>query len=246
MKTIVTAVLAVLAALPLSQLLAAQTFEHSGQPPQLIELYTSEGCSSCPPADERISRLLKHPDLWSGVVPVTFHVDYWDYLGWGDRFAKASYSARQRQLKRDGQLRAVYTPGWVVDGREWRGFFRGRPLPEPAARDGGRLSAELSGTSVRVAYQPQSTPEGRMTAHLVVLGFDYETRVERGENRGKVLEHQFVVLEKQQAEGAGSWQFRLPQTLTNIHNGQRRAMVFWISESGRPQPLQVVGGWLER
>ncbi len=232
---------------------AGQRFETAGQPPLLVELYTSQGCSSCPPADQRVGALLERTDLWTGVVPMAFHVDYWDYLGWRDRFAQQAFSERQRQLKRQDQLRAVYTPGWVVDGLEWRGFFRGQPLPSAQPRDGGRLVADRTGSRVRVRYQPAGEHDGQpagnldgaMMAHLAVLGFDYQTAVEDGENRGLMLQHQFVVLDKQTANGDRDWLFTLPAPVSATAAGQRRAMVLWVTREGQPQPLQVVAGWLQ-
>ncbi|MCB1738986.1 MAG: DUF1223 domain-containing protein, partial [Gammaproteobacteria bacterium] len=95
----------------------------------LLELFTSEGCSSCPPADRWLSGLIDDPRLWRELVPVAFHVDYWDYLGWPDRFASREFSRRQRDHARSGGLSQVYTPGVVLNGAEWRGWHRGRPLP---------------------------------------------------------------------------------------------------------------------
>ena len=87
----------------------------------LVELYTSEGCSSCPRADRWISHFVDSSDLWQRVVPLSFHVDYWDYLGWKDRFSKPEFSKRQRNHKKTGNVPAVYTPGTLVNGKEWRG-----------------------------------------------------------------------------------------------------------------------------
>jgi len=78
----------------------------------LVELYTSQGCSSCPPADEWLNTLKDKPGLWSKFVPVAFHVDYWDYLGWKDSFSKKEYSSRQRLHRKQGNVKVVYTPGF--------------------------------------------------------------------------------------------------------------------------------------
>src|SRR6266581_5068954 len=75
----------------------ATTFESGEARTMLVELFTSEGCSSCPPADAWISQLKESPDLWKKIVPVAFHVDYWNNLGWRDRFAKPEFTARQRR-----------------------------------------------------------------------------------------------------------------------------------------------------
>ncbi|MGB0866623.1 MAG: DUF1223 domain-containing protein, partial [Granulosicoccaceae bacterium] len=113
---------------------AEQSFESSVEQVQLIELYTSEGCSSCPPADKHLSRLMSDEGLWRERIPLAFHVDYWDYIGWEDPFAQRQFSNRQRTHQITGAVRSIYTPGWVVDGKEWRGFFARRGLPGESNR----------------------------------------------------------------------------------------------------------------
>ncbi|OMH39137.1 DUF1223 domain-containing protein [Motiliproteus sp. MSK22-1] len=256
MARILAALISVLLATQASWVQAEQLFESKGQPPLLVELYTSEGCSSCPPADQKAGQLLSRKDLWTGIVPVVFHVDYWDYLGWKDQFAQPAFSARQRQLKRDGQLRAVYTPGWVVDGNEWRGFFRGRAIPDAVARDGGQLSVERQGRRLTVDYLPPAGTDKPLVAYMTVMGFDYITEVKRGENRGLDLSHQFVVLNKQEmkedslestdSDNKKQWKFDMPEVLfSGEDKNRRKAMALWVSEAGNSKPLQVVGGWLE-
>ena len=86
----------------------------------LLELYTSEGCSSCPLADRWVSSLKDDPKLWKEFIPLSFHVDYWDYIGWKDRFASPAYSRRQKQYAQQGAVSTVYTPGFLNNGQEWR------------------------------------------------------------------------------------------------------------------------------
>jgi len=93
-------------------------FESVSPGPRVIELYTSEGCSSCPPADRWLAALASQPQLWARYVPLAFHVDYWDALGWPDRFASRRHTARQRAYARNGRLSQVYTPAFVVGGNE--------------------------------------------------------------------------------------------------------------------------------
>jgi hypothetical protein len=97
---------------------------------QLIEFYTSEGCSSCPLADNFLTRFLDDPTLWRSRIPIARHVDYWDYIGWQDRFASTENSARQRLHAHQGNVSQVYTPGFIVSGEEWRSWFLGdRTIP---------------------------------------------------------------------------------------------------------------------
>ena len=84
----------------------------------LVELYTSEGCSSCPPAEAWMGRLKDAPDLWKGFVPVAFHVDYWNSLGWKDRWSSPEFTERQRAYAEAWKSESVYTPCFVVNGKE--------------------------------------------------------------------------------------------------------------------------------
>src|ERR1700740_1356972 len=85
-----------------------------------VELFTSEGCSSCPPAEQTLSKLTTHPSLWKTFVPVAFHVNYWDNLGWKDRWASIEFTQRQRTYASDWRSDTVYTPEFVLNGREWQ------------------------------------------------------------------------------------------------------------------------------
>lgn len=78
----------------------------------IVELFTSQGCSSCPPAEKVMNTLKDHPQLWKNLIPMAFHVDYWDYIGWQDPFAQKTFSKRQRWHKKIGNVRSVYTP-WL-------------------------------------------------------------------------------------------------------------------------------------
>ena len=114
-------------------------FSSGSERATILELYTSEGCSSCPPADRWLSQLKSDPGLWRDVIPLAFHVDYWDYIGWKDEFAREEYSARQRRYAWEGNANSVYTPGMFRNGTEWRGWWRGE-LPVAAKEPAGRLS----------------------------------------------------------------------------------------------------------
>ncbi|HEY5790232.1 MAG TPA: DUF1223 domain-containing protein [Gammaproteobacteria bacterium] len=216
----------------------------------LVELYTSEGCSSCPPADRWLSGLRDDPRLWRELVPVAFHVDYWDAIGWPDRFARAEYSRRQRDYAAQGLLGSVYTPGLVVAGREWRGWFRRPQLQLAAAVPAGLLQLEVDGERVTARYRPAAAEAttGALTLHLARLGFDLESRVSAGENRGATLRHDFVVLGHasvplQPAGGRFAAESLLPPASTP---SARQAVAAWVSGTASPEPLQALGGWLHR
>src|SRR2546421_8506510 len=109
---------------------ADRVFESGPQRVHMIELFTSQGCSSCPPAEAWLSKFKTEPRLWKDFVPLAFHVDYWDRLGWRDPFAAKEWTARQYQYSASWKSDAVYTPGFVLDGHEWRD----RNIPIPPAQ----------------------------------------------------------------------------------------------------------------
>jgi len=227
---------------------AGQQAYHSGSHQvTLLELYTSEGCSSCPPADRWLSGLKSRDDLWSRLVPVAFHVDYWDHLGWKDRFSDARFSRRQRAYAGLWGHGVVYTPGFVLNGREWRGGpFRGslRLADGPAP---GRLRAMVDGRRVAVRYRPDAPAERPLVAHVAVLGFDRETAVDAGENRGRTLHHDFVVLAYRTLRLASDPDKGLTATaiIPEVTGASgRTALATWVSARGSPAPLQATGGWL--
>ncbi len=170
---------------------AATCTAHSGEArTRLIELYTSEGCSSCPPADQWLSRLPAD----SG-VPLAFHVDYWDRLGWKDPYAQAAFSQRQRARNRG--LGWVYTPQVMVDGEDMRHWYRGLP---PATATRAPLTLRLALTPAAHFLDVTITPEFRLEParagaklYLALTEKRLESRIEAGENARKTLRHDHVV-----------------------------------------------------
>ena len=212
----------------------------------LLELYTSEGCSSCPPADRFFNDLADSPDIFETLVPVAFHVDYWNYLGWRDRFASADYSRRQRDHARAGRARTVYTPGFFYNGSEWRQFFGGdlNEFPEPVA--GGWLGAALERDTLNIAFRPLADAVKPHYATVALLGFGLQTEVRAGENRGRTLSHDFVVLataEMRLASTAYGFEGAGGVPATDIA-AQRYALALWVSDSPGGPPLQAAGFWL--
>lgn len=204
----------------------------------VVELFTSEGCSSCPPADAFLSSLKNRPGVFETFIPMAFHVDYWDYIGWEDRFARSEYSQRQRQYAREGKLSQVYTPGFVINSREWRPWFGGARDWDASNERVGSLIAELQEGRLKVSFDDKS----RNLLHVAYLGMGIETRVKAGENRGKTLTHDFVVLDVTSLPGRGEWLIELPE---RPEKGQQRtAMAIWVSPIDSQQVLQAVGGYL--
>ncbi|ARN74111.1 DUF1223 domain-containing protein [Oceanicoccus sagamiensis] len=225
--------------LPLT-LMAQQTLNSGPQKNQLIELYTSEGCSSCPPADQWLSNYKSHPQLWSDIIPVAYHVDYWDYIGWPDRFAAPSYALRQRQHARQGNISQVYTPGFVVNGKEWRGWYRSKNAPAIGDANVGELTITIEQEKFSARFDQ---PADRLT--IAVIGFDLKTPVKAGENKGELLNHDFVVLGVKDYQVSGSaWQGELPPVSAKYQDTPL-AIAAWVSDSRSLKPIQVVGGLID-
>jgi hypothetical protein len=212
----------------------------------LVELYTSEGCSSCPPADRWLQGLVDDAGLWTRIVPVAFHVDYWDYIGWRDPYATALHALRQRRYAELGAVSQVYTPGFVVDGQEWRGWFARQPI-RPARRSPGVLTVEMiDSVRARVDFRPQAGTGEAMNVSIALLGFGLESSIDAGENAGRTLRHDFVVLGSVEVpllrdQNGFNAEVALPPL---SQPSQRLALAAWVSRADSPAPVQAVGGWL--
>ncbi len=154
--------------------------------PIVVELYTSEGCNSCPPADRWLSSLKDRAD----VLPLAFHVDYWDRLGWKDRFASAAYTERQQQLQRASGARFIYTPQVVVDGRDWRSWPKALP---PAAASSVELELRRDGSRIEALVRPGRASPSRLAAYWAFVEDGHVSEVRAGENAGATLQHDAVV-----------------------------------------------------
>lgn len=241
------ATLALVAALSASITTAsAREFKSSSAQVSLLELYTSEGCSSCPRADRWLSELTQDNRLWRDVVPVAFHVDYWDYIGWKDRFADPSYSERQQLHHHYRNIATVYTPGFVVAGDEWRGWFS-NPTLNLAMPEVGPLTVDVGDDMAKITFAPSNPENASMRVHVALLGFDLNTAISAGENHGKTLEHDFVVLGTTTADMDRNGEaFHASAALpTPSVSAPRMALAAWVSTGDNPRPLQAVGGWLD-
>ena len=219
---------------------ASPTILRSGpQAVPLLELFTSEGCSSCPPAEEWLGELRHDPGLWRDFVPMAWHVNYWDRLGWPDRFADRAYTDRQYAYAKAWRSGRVYTPGFVRAGQEWRPR-EGKPA---ALEDAvGELVAQVDGDRVTVRFPV--TPGQTLAVHVARLGGGIVSDVKRGENRGRRLEHEFLVLGWTRATlRNGEAELVLPTAPVDLAV-RRSALAVWISAADSPAPLQAVGGWL--
>jgi len=225
--------------LTLSCVLAARAgdhvFESGPQKVHLVELFTSEGCSSCPPAEAWLSKLKAEPGLWKDFVPIAFHVDYWDRLGWRDPFAAKEWTARQYQYAASWKNDGVYTPGFVLDGHEWQQ----RIVPASSSEKPGVLRLSIVKDRASAEFNPASDPAKDVDLHLAMLGFDLNTKPNAGENNGRNLRQDFVVLSltnQKMSAGKAEISFQI--------DSRAGAIAAWITASNRIEPIQAVGGWL--
>ena len=206
----------------------------------LLELYTSEGCSSCPPAEAWLGGLRDAPGLWRDFVPVAFHVVYWDRLGWPDRFASKEFTARQYAYASQWSNDSVYTPGFVLDGAEWR-KNPGQHPPPASVNQAGTLSVEYGDDGTcRVSFDAA----GDYEVHVALLGGGIVSAVRAGENSGRTLRHEFVALALLTARlEAGAAQVMLPSAARE--GVARTALAVWVTRRGELTPVQATGGWLD-
>ncbi len=165
----------------------------------LVELFTSEGCSSCPPADRVLSQLEKeqtNPDV--EVITLALHVDYWNYLGWKDEFSSKSYSERQSGYAERFKLDSIYTPQMVVDGQtQFVGSNLGtaqKAISDLAKNQKAAIEISNGGDKLKVKIADAPTHDDSYV-WLAIAEDDLKTNVRRGENGGKTLDHISVVRE---------------------------------------------------
>ncbi|ABM01518.1 DUF1223 domain-containing protein [Shewanella amazonensis] len=224
--------------LPVAAPIAAFEFEakSQGTEPNIIELYTSQGCSSCPPAEAWLSGLANETGLWRSLFPLAFHVSYWDYLGWKDPFADPAHGKRQYAHWNRKHSNGVYTPQIFIGGWEWRGG-------EVSSTGAGPFWVKLDGQRLQARFNGQAD-----TLHLAVVGMGLVSAIARGENRDKRLTQDFVVLQH--------WQFKGTAADSGVHfteafelisrpewqQASRLALVVWVED--KSLPLQALGDWI--
>ncbi|MGE5212374.1 MAG: DUF1223 domain-containing protein [Nitrospirota bacterium] len=224
----------------------ATTFESGDTQSTLIELFTSEGCSSCPPAEKWLTALKSKQELWKRIVPVAFHVDYWDRLGWRDRFAKPEFTSRQQRYAAGWGGDSVYTPGFVVNGKEWRGWFADSAVPTISTRVGVLRVSLANNGKVTTTFVPDTARPRALAFNVALLGNELESDVKRGENSGRKLRHDFVVLDLVTINATNESNRWIGSTSIPMQwsTDKPAAVAAWITEEGRP--IQATGGWLQR
>jgi hypothetical protein len=202
--------------------------------PQIVELYTSEGCNSCPPADKWLSTLKGRSD----VVALAFHVDYWDRLGWTDRFARPAWTQRQSEVNTKSGARFSYTPQVVVNGKDYRGWPRlparsaAAPVELLMSRDGGSYVVTLTSND--------NSRRGTLAGYWVVTEDGHRTQVKAGENVGVTLLHDGVVRELQPVGRIGDAPLRFVPRSPSDGPSIARKLHFVVTDARTGEPLQAV------
>lgn len=185
----------------------------------VVELFTSEGCSSCPPADDAVAKLLKEYN--NNVYVLGYHVDYWDDLGWKDAFSNAAYTNRQKSYARVFKLASIYTPQVVVNGEEQFVGSDNAKLHNAINKDLKQaenetlnISAKAENNRVTVSY---NTKSNGANLNIALVQLAVQSQVKRGENRGETLHHVNVVRGLQTItlkSISGNITFNLPDGIT--------------------------------
>ena len=227
----------------------AKYFQSGPEQAVLVELFTSEGCSSCPPAEEWMSGFKSSPGLWKRFVPVSFHVDYWNHP-WEDRLSRETYTARQENYVSRWRARAPYTPMVVNDGRESRGWGRSALPKMDGKKQAGILEIEMKNPrEFQITYSlPKEIFLEKISIHAAYLGCDIISRVERGENEGRTLRHDFAALsmeEKNLNSHDGIFKTSIRFSSQEPVPAPRHAIAVWVTKPESGEPLQAAGGFLD-
>jgi hypothetical protein len=202
--------------------------------PTVVELYTSEGCSSCPPADRWVSTLKGRSD----VLTLAFHVNYWDKLGWVDRFATAEATARQHELAHWSGSSSVYTPQVVVNGRD---AAAGARLPGTSSRSPVSVTLQREGDLVTAQVAASQAGPAKLEGYWAVVEDGHESKVRAGENAGETLKHDSVVrLYKPVAAWTAAAGNRAQLSISRSSENFPRRVVFVVTDAAMHRPLQAV------
>ena len=229
---------------------AAIQFQSAPVRTALLELYTSEGCSSCPPVEAWLSGLQDSPRLWKDFAPVAFHVDYWNYLGWKDAWSNAEYSERQRAYAQLWHSENIYTPELVLNGKEWHNWFTGKNGPKSDGGRAGILTVTATATNRwQACFVPEKTADAPCEIHAALLAGGIVSDVKAGENKDRRLNHDFAVVNLVQtgmttSNGVAKGKFILNPPRAGAGAGRTLALTVWVTRGGQPEPLQGNGGWL--
>lgn len=197
--------------------------------PVVVELYTSQGCSSCPPADALLEELAQRDD----VIALAMHVDYWDYLGWKDTMGRPEHTERQKAYARHAGERSVYTPQMIVAGTQhivgYKPMQLADAMSQALAQDPGiELTARRSGASLVIEAKPENGLPGNMVVQVVRYIPKYDVAIKRGENAGRVITYVNAVTELYEI---GRWNGRQKLSMRHKIAGDQPVVII-LQEKG--------------
>jgi hypothetical protein len=218
----------------------AQASGPEGRGTVVVELFTSQGCSLCPPADAFFHSIADHDD----VIALALHVDYWDYIGWPDHFASPAFTARQKAYAKANGAHSVYTPQMVVDGDNFLGgaqamivansIFDKRDKPDAAlvdlARSGEYLTIRLTPRATVAVGQADAVASDAAPSSIYLVRYIPEATVDiaRGENAGKTILYRNIVSEWRELD---KWDGERPVTIDTVVEGDEPIVVI-VQQAG--------------
>ncbi|WP_370644055.1 DUF1223 domain-containing protein [Thalassobius sp. Cn5-15] len=207
------------------QAATAQSVDH----PVVVELFTSQGCSSCPPADAFLGQLAMRSD----VIPLALHVDYWDYIGWKDQFASPQYTKRQHSYAQEAGRRTVYTPQMIVQGQEHVVGNHPKNVNALISQHGAKaaevdLGLNRSGNQLTISAKALGGDRERLVVQLVRYTPEEMVNIRSGENAGRSIEYHNIVTSW---ERVGDWDMRKPLSLQTKVSGDDPVVVI-LQERG--------------
>jgi hypothetical protein len=211
----------------------------SEKSPHIIELYTSEGCSSCPPADKWLNNLKSKDGLWDEFIPLKFHVDYWNYIGWKDPFSSPENTYRQRSYARVWKAGTIYTPEFVLNSKEWRGWFK--KVPRKKNQFDGKITLKRIDKNTLQFSLSEMNHIGNFNVLVLEQINNASHRVLRGENRGKTLKHHFSIVNRNRStlkkiNKSYTTNIKLESTKNQSY------FSFLVERTGIPGAIHGVGG----
>lgn len=205
----------------------------------IIELFTSESCSSCPPAERWMNNLKNSDELFKSFVPIEFHVDYWNYLNWKDKFSRPEYTQRQRKYASWRNQNSVFTPQLLINSSlDWH---YSKPIPPKNNEESTNIKVTFDKESYKASIQIESTNSKEYTCEAALLGGNYTTKVKGGENQGRTLHHEFVALQLKSTESKNK---KCEIKLEKKQSIPKPAIAIWIKEKGDLRIIQATGHYI--
>ncbi len=214
----------------------------------IIELYTSQGCSSCPVAEDWVNGLKTRKEVFKDFIPLAFHVTYWDFIGWKDIFADKKNDMRQRNYaNKVWQKNSVYTPQFVINSKEYRRWFSNQSFPRFENVYGGNLKLKINNENLDISFNSSKINDEELYVNVAILGFDYTTNVTAGENEDRALDGDFIVLKHQQNLLKSNKNNLLFNTTLPKYkkDGHKKAVVVWLNKADG-SIVQATGGYLTK